>query len=59
MKLRLALTLSFERAPRDVATEDAPQVDEKSSAILERADAAPIGFTIPEYRSDPFEERRR
>ena len=58
MRLRLALTLSFERARRDDA-EDAPQVDEKGSAILERADPAPIGFTIPEYRSDPFEERRR
>lgn len=59
MKVRLALTLSFERARRDVDTEDAPQVDEKGAAILERADPAPLGFTIPEYRSDPFEERRR
>lgn len=59
MKLRLALTLSFERARPTAETEDAPQVDEKGAAILERAEPAPIGFTIPEYRSDPFEERRR
>lgn len=59
MKLRLALTLSFERASAADSGDDAPQVDEKGAAILERAEPAPIGFIIPEYRSDPFEERRR
>lgn len=59
MRLRLALTLTFDRERPEVEHEDAPRVDEKGAAILERADPAPIGFTIPEYRSDPFEERRR
>lgn len=55
MKLRLSLTLTFERARPD--TEGAPEVDTTGAAILERADPTPIGF-VPEYRSDPFEERR-
>lgn len=58
MKLRLSFTLTFERAKTDVEHEDAPQVDEKGAAILERAETAPIGFVVPGYRSDPFEERR-
>jgi hypothetical protein len=56
VKLRLSLTLTFERARPD--TEGAPEVDTTGAAILERAEPAPIGFVVPEYRSDPFEERR-
>lgn len=56
MRVRLALTLSFERAR--TGTEDAPQVDEKGAAILDRAEAAPVGFALPTYRSDPFEDGR-
>lgn len=57
MRLRLSLTLSFERGRRGEESEDAPQVDEKGAAILERAEPAPIGFVMPEQHSDPFEDR--
>lgn len=58
MRLRISLTLSFERTSRGDGSDDAPQVNEKGSAILERAEPAPIGFVMPEQYSDPFEDRR-
>lgn len=59
MKLRLSLTFTLERTRPTVEQEGALEVDTTGAALLERAEPAPIGFVVPEYRSDPFEERRR
>ncbi|RKT33652.1 hypothetical protein DEU34_2255 [Microbacterium sp. AG1240] len=59
MKLRLSLTVSLTRDTPTVESEEAPSVDEKGSALIEKAEPQGVGFAIDPYRSDPFEERRR
>ena len=53
MKLRIALTITAERARKDAAPDDQerpPAVDHKGSFVIERAEPQPIGFTVPTTR---------